>query len=199
MDNIIIANITSAQDFCLTRAAWQGDYGQILKPQGIDLPEAYEVHFANQQTGGVTVTQIGNEDGVTIPDSMFLSGSDVYAFIYLHTGEDDGETVYKIMIPVKDRPLPSDEQPTPVQQSAIDQAIIALNDAVESTAEEVAAARSAAAAADASANRAEQAAANAGYMFFYIDDNGDLIYQRTSNTEVDFYLSNGDLYVKAVG
>lgn len=43
-----------------------------------------------------------------------------------------------------------------------------------------------------------QATMNAGYMYFYIDEHGDLIYQRTSNTEVDFYLSDGDLYVKAV-
>lgn len=49
----------------------------------------------------------------------------------------------------------------------------------------------------ADAERAEQASANAGYMFFYIDEHGDLIYQRTPNTEVDFYLSNGDLYVRA--
>lgn len=49
-----------------------------------------------------------------------------------------------------------------------------------------------------SAERAEQASAQAGYMFFYIDDNGDLIYQRTTNTEVDFYLDNGDLYVGAI-
>lgn len=47
------------------------------------------------------------------------------------------------------------------------------------------------------ADRAEQASANAGYMFFYIDSNGNLIYQRTSNTQVDFYLSEGDLYVEA--
>ena len=53
--------------------------------------------------------------------------------------------------------------------------------------------------AEISAERAEQAARDAGYMFFYIDENGDLIYQRTSNTQVDFYLSEGDLYVKAVG
>lgn len=49
----------------------------------------------------------------------------------------------------------------------------------------------------ANADRAEQAAANSGYMFFYINENGDLIYQRTENVEVDFYLSNGDLYVRA--
>lgn len=48
------------------------------------------------------------------------------------------------------------------------------------------------------ADRAEQASANAGYMFFYINDDGDLIYQRTPNTQVDFYLQDGDLYVEAI-
>lgn len=58
----------------------------------------------------------------------------------------------------------------------------------------------AAASADAaavSADRAEQAAGQSGYMFFYIDENGDLHYQRTANVDVDFYLNDGDLYVRA--
>jgi len=49
------------------------------------------------------------------------------------------------------------------------------------------------------AERAEQSAAVSGYMFFYIDENGDLIYQRTSNVQVDFALIDGDLYVGAEG
>ena len=48
------------------------------------------------------------------------------------------------------------------------------------------------------ADKAEQAASNAGYMFFYINEDGDLIYQRTPNTQVDFYLQDGDLYVEAI-
>lgn len=49
------------------------------------------------------------------------------------------------------------------------------------------------------ADRAEQAAAEAGYMFFYIDSDGHLRYQRTSNVvDVDFYLDDGHLYVKGV-
>ena len=47
------------------------------------------------------------------------------------------------------------------------------------------------------ADRAEQAAGQSGYMFFYIDENGDLRYQRTDNVDVDFYLNDGDLYVRA--
>lgn len=45
------------------------------------------------------------------------------------------------------------------------------------------------------ADRAEQAASIAGYMFFYIDERGHLIYQRTPNTQVNFYLRDGHLYV----
>ena len=48
------------------------------------------------------------------------------------------------------------------------------------------------------ADRAEQAAANAGYMFFHINEAGHLIYERTPNTQVDFYLSNGHLFVEAI-
>ena len=52
------------------------------------------------------------------------------SYIYLHEGEDDGETEYKALIPVIGRPEPSDLEPTPVQQDAITQAIAALNTAV---------------------------------------------------------------------
>lgn len=68
----------------------------------------------------------------------------------------------------------------------------------ESTASAAATSASASAAnAATSADRAEQAAAQSGYMFFYIDENGDLRYQRTDNVDVDFYLNDGDLYVRA--
>ena len=47
------------------------------------------------------------------------------------------------------------------------------------------------------ADRAEQAAGQAGYMFVEVDERGHLILTRTENTNVDFYLSNGHLYVEA--
>lgn len=69
----------------------------------------------------------------------------------------------------------------------------------EEQAEEAAGqAQGAAQEAEEQADRAEQAAAAAGYMFFYIDTNGDLIYQRTPNVQVNFYLQDGDLFVEAV-
>ena len=48
-----------------------------------------------------------------------------------------------------------------------------------------------------SADRAEQAAQNAGYMFFAIDDRGHVIYTRTDNVDVDFEIIDGRLVVYA--
>lgn len=134
--NILIAQFTDYQ-FKRTRSLYQYDYGQILKFEGIDLPVAYEVHFSTNNIGGSSITQIGDEDGVTIPDELLLSGKTIYAWVYLHAGENDGETMYAVTIPVTVRPMPSNDTPTPVQQDAITQAIAALNAAVEQTEQDV--------------------------------------------------------------
>ena len=130
MSNVIRATFDGGTR-TITAPAYQWDYGQILYIEDLELPEAYEVHFANELSSGETITQIGNADGVTIPDEFFTEGKMVYAWIYLHTGENDGETEYSISIPVTARPQPSDTPPTPQEQSAINQAIAALNIAVE--------------------------------------------------------------------
>ena len=92
----------------------QYDYGQILRIQGLNLPQAVEIHFALQKTGGTSKTRIGiTKDGVTdvpIPDSM-LENEDIandysiYAFVYL-TDDTSGQTEYKITLKVKARPKP---------------------------------------------------------------------------------------------
>ena len=132
-NNVLTAALTSPSQVTYTRYAWQYDYGQILKFTGVDLPEAYEVHFSYAGTGGVTITQIGNADGVAIPDQFFMADKNINVYLFLHSGEDDGETVYNVIIPVKGRPAPSDMRPSTVEQSEITQAIAALNHAVEET------------------------------------------------------------------
>ena len=132
-DNIVEA-VFSGRKSARTRAIYQYDYGMILRPVGLELPSTYEVHFGASATGPTT-TQLGNADGVDIPDAYLQTGSSVYAYIYLHSGEDDGETVYSIVIPVIARGQITDEQPTPVQQDVITQAIAALNSGVETVQE----------------------------------------------------------------
>lgn len=135
-DNHIVEAVFAGRRSARTRAIYQYDYGMILKPVGLDLPSTYEVHFGTSATSP-TVTQLGNADGILIPDTMLETGSSIYAYIFLHSGEDDGETVYSIVIPVTARGAITDEQPKPAEQSVITQAIAALNAGVE-TVEQIA-------------------------------------------------------------
>lgn len=121
----------SANGFSKINALHQYDYGQTLRFEGFNLPDAYEVHFSNDQHSGKSTTAIGNKDGVLIPDIYLTTGRDVWAWLFLHAGEDDGETVYTIQIPVIRRASISNAAPTPVQHDVITQAIAALNTAVE--------------------------------------------------------------------
>ena len=138
---------------------YQYDYGQKLTFCGLDLPTTYEVHFA-VEGASETVTVLGDDTGVLIPDEYLQTGKRIYAWLFLHEGEDDGATEYKVTIPVLTRPEPSETQPTPVQQDIITQAIAALQ--AETGRAETAAenAETSAGSAEASAQRAEEAAAS---------------------------------------
>lgn len=49
------------------------------------------------------------------------------------------------------------------------------------------------------ADKAEQSAGQSGYMFFYIDDDGYIVYERTANVDVDFTIDeDGYICVEAV-
>ena len=109
---------------------YQYDYGQTVTIEGIELPSTFECHFGNGTAGKATVS-IGQDNVVTIPDAYLQTGKSIYGWIYLHTGENDGETEYTFRIPVIERPAPDTTQPTPVQQDVITQTIAALNAGVE--------------------------------------------------------------------
>ncbi len=113
-----------------TETLFQYDVGIVLKIEGVTLPDAYEVHFANKERGGESLTSIGNADGVLIPDAVLQTGKPVYAFLYLHEEATDGWTVARITIPVYARPAITDQEPEPSEASVIAQAIEALNEAM---------------------------------------------------------------------
>ena len=136
---------------------YQYDYGQRIIFPDLDLPEAYEVHFAGDGDAQ-TVNMIGDADGVPIPDQLLQSPGNLKVYIYLHEGEEDGETEYKALIPVIGRPEPSDLEPIPVQQDAITQAIAALNTAVTESSQSAADASDSADAAAQSAQQAKESA-----------------------------------------
>lgn len=110
---------------------WQYDYGQYLKFTGVELPAYFQVHFSNEQFDGKAVTNLGTPtDGVLIPNDLLRVGT-IYAWVYLHTGTEDGETEYRITIPVRERSEPITPEPTPQEEDIINQAIASLAEGVE--------------------------------------------------------------------
>ena len=71
-----VGGITAKTDFL-----WQWDYGQILIVSGLDLPSVFEVHFTNKMYGE-TVTVLGQDDQVSIPDEL-LQGGQRHLRLYL--------------------------------------------------------------------------------------------------------------------
>ena len=129
MNNIVNAHVKYRQG--KASPVYQYDYGQILKIEDVELPVAYEVHFATSPNSSHSITQIGDAEGVVIPDEILLNAGTAYAWVYLHTGDSDGETRIEITIPVLKRAKITNSEPTPVQQDAITETLAELNAAVD--------------------------------------------------------------------
>jgi len=110
---------------------YQYDYGQILVFDDITLPETYEVFFSNNVVQDAAVA-IGTSEGVLIPDYYLTTGKNVLAWIFLHEGEDDGETEYVVRIPVRPRSYNSDKDIPPEEQSVITE-LIAIVQGLQAT------------------------------------------------------------------
>ena len=115
--------------FTRTAKVFQWDNGDKLAFVNVDLPNNYQVHFANSLTGE-SKSVLGDSTGVEIPPEYFVPGSEIYAWVWVST-ENGGFTKYQVTIPVYRRAQPQNVTPTPAQQTIIDQAIEALNQALE--------------------------------------------------------------------
>jgi hypothetical protein len=136
MNNILTA-VFEDDRYCRVSGAWQYDYGQILRIQGLNLPKAVEIHFSLTEKSGESITRIGTtKDGATdvlIPDSMLEKETNqnysIYAFIYL-SDTTSGNTEYRIAIMVNTRPKP--EIPGPPEEPEIfRETIEAVNQAAD--------------------------------------------------------------------
>ena len=131
MSNIVRA-VFGGSKTTRTRRLWQFDRGMLLQFVDLNLPTAYQVHFANSPTSGQAKVVTATSDTVEILDEYLQIGADVYAWIYLTPESGVGYTKYMVTIPVYARSDYTDEEPVPAQQSALDTAISALNSGVES-------------------------------------------------------------------
>ena len=133
--HILVANYSNdgyskAKPASGRKGPYQYDYGQVLQLEGfIDLPQTFETHFS--VGNNKSVTMIGADGLVEVPDQCFTQYGTVTAWLYLHDTVGDGETRYVIEISVKRRAEITNQEPTPVQQDTITQAIAALNAGVE--------------------------------------------------------------------
>jgi len=131
MDNrITVAKFVGYDRIAYTAPLWRYDYGQELTIEGLDLPSYFEVHFSNALHGN-SKTSVYSDGSCIIPDEYLQNSGTVYAWIYLHDTNDDGETEYQIVTQVRERAKPTNAEPTPVQQDTIEQTIAALENAVE--------------------------------------------------------------------
>lgn len=110
-----------------TDSLTQYDYGQILMIDGLDLPSPFEAHFSNTQFDGNSKPWPGMDNQVEIPDEYLESGNPIYVLIFLHYGENDGKTEYRITIPVEKRPRNVKVPIRPIQQGIIESTIAAIN------------------------------------------------------------------------
>ena len=108
-----------------TAPAWQYDYGQVLHVNGLELPASYKAEFSNT-TRGDAIATVQTTDEITIPAQYLESGAAVYVWLVVVDAESR-TTEYALIVPVAARAKPTDEEPTPEEQSEIDQTIAALN------------------------------------------------------------------------
>lgn len=127
--NDFITAIFGGSNRTRTKPLHKYDENVVLKFSGIQLPPAYEVHFSNYDRAGVSITMIGSENGVSIPNDLLATGYTIYAWIYLHATQGNGMTVYTVEIPVISRPQPEEYEPS--GQSPWEQVVEVLTEAVE--------------------------------------------------------------------
>lgn len=168
MKNIVAATFQPGYTTAKVLGLWQYDYGQILRIQGLELPDAVEIHFSLQEKGGESERQVGlTRDGVTevaVPNSYLENAGtsrdySIYAFLYISDGKS-GNTEYKITMYVQSRPKPKDpETPEDPKDDPFGKTIEAVNKAMKSAQASAEAAADSAKSASESATQAEKSAA----------------------------------------
>jgi len=175
-NNIVTATFAEGCYSTTTDAIYQYDKGLILSIDGVELPETFETHFSNYSYGGTAIPMIGSNGTVNIPDEVNTLGATVYVWIVLHTGTDDTETVLHIEIPVNRKSDAVYVEPTPSEQSIIEQAIAVLNQAIETSAQSIVVAQAA-------LEQAQAVLREISTMSFHIDENGCLILTQPEDEE----------------
>lgn len=79
---MIIATFREGQTKAYTRSMYQYDKGQWLGFEGIEFPENTEVHFSNDEHGGISFAIKTKNSLAKIPDAYLATGKYIYAWLY---------------------------------------------------------------------------------------------------------------------
>ena len=153
----IIRGAVGGGRYTVTAPITQWDYGYLFLPEIEDLPATYRLDFSNDEHHGTAYAVYGNSEGAEVPEDLIDTGKDIFVW-YFFIGDGYGKSEYKWRIPNKCKPKTSEDEPTPSQQSSIDQLIVRSNEAVERAEQS---AQTAHEYAQASASNAESAYASA--------------------------------------
>ncbi len=132
---MIIVNIPAGVTKVTTTPLYEWDYGQVLRITGDGLPSVCQVHFCDK-TCDKTIVRIGSPVSggieVPIPDKLLENEWSINAFIYI-CGDDCGQTIKHIQIPVVKRKQPEDfiDPIPPTAQTQLEEMIAAVNETLE--------------------------------------------------------------------
>ena len=152
----IIRGIVNARGYTVTKAITQWDYGYVFVPEFEDMPATYRLDFSNDEHHGTALPVYCGSEGGEVPEELIDTGKDIYVWFYF-IGDGFGKTEYEWRIPNHCKPKTEQDEPTPSQQSSIDQAISVVNEVVETVEQKVLEVDQSAQSAKEDADRAEQA------------------------------------------
>lgn len=142
--------------FTITPPITQWDYGYMFLPEIEGLPATYRLDFSNEEHSGSALPVYGGENGAEVPEELIDTGRDIFVW-YFFVGDGYGKSAYKWRILNRCKPKTSEDEPTPSQQSSIDQLIMRSNEAVETAEQKAGEAGESALSAKDDADRAERA------------------------------------------
>lgn len=108
----------------VAEALYQNDYGIVMAFDGIDLPAHFDCYFTAPGSD-TAIPGVGADNRVAIPNAVLANSGNVVIHIPLHTGYSDSEVEYIVYFKVIGRARPEDDG-TPVQMTAIEQALALL-------------------------------------------------------------------------
>lgn len=152
----IIRGTINSMGYTVTSDITQWDYGYVFVPEFEDMPATYRLDFSNDEHHGTALPVYCGSEGGEVPEELIDTGKDIWVWFF-YIGDGFGKSEYKWRIPNKCKPKTEQDEPTPTQQSSIDQLIVRSNEAVESAEQSAEDADTSAQRAKEDADRAEQA------------------------------------------